>query len=313
MSLLEAITMHSHRFKIALLALVISGLACTLPGTASPTPFVFPTPNLTLTAIYEPTETPAGDSTTTPTATEVEPTAKISATPTATEVGATARPDANVRPNGPTISAIRLEAAPGIDGNLEDWPSQRWSATEVVYGASNWSGGSDLSASFVIGWDDDNLYIAANVNDDSHVQLATGYNLYRGDSVEILLDTLLETDFNSAVLSPDDYQIGLSPGNFSSIGPEAYRWFPSSVQSSLSSPIIESASTDDGYILEAQLPWIIFGVDPVAGEQYGFAFSVSDNDQAGTRTQQSMVSSVSTRVLTDPTSWGTLILETGPE
>jgi hypothetical protein len=50
-------------------------------------------------------------------------------------------------------------------------------------------------------------------------------------------------------------------------------------------------------------------VTPLAGGRYGFALSLSDNDVAGSSTFQSMVSSVDTRELTDPTTWGTLILE----
>ncbi len=66
-----------------------------------------------------------------------------------------------------------------------------------------------------------------------------------------------------------------------------------------------------GYTLEAKIPWSVFGLTPVDGARYGFALSVSDNDAAGTATQQSMVSSVSTRTLVNPTTWGTLILVGG--
>jgi hypothetical protein len=36
--------------------------------------------------------------------------------------------------------------------------------------------------------------------------------------------------------------------------------------------------------------------------------SVSDNDAVGTAAQQSMVSSVSSRTLLNPTTWGTMVL-----
>ena len=48
-------------------------------------------------------------------------------------------------------------------------------------------------------------------------------------------------------------------------------------------------------ILEAKIPWSIFGVSPVYGARYGFTLSVSDNDLKGAPVQQSMVSSVSAR------------------
>ena len=45
------------------------------------------------------------------------------------------------------------------------------------------------------------------------------------------------------------------------------------------------------------------------GNEYGFALSVSDNDLSEVAVQQSMVSSSSGRLLTDPTTWGILRLE----
>jgi hypothetical protein len=57
------------------------------------------------------------------------------------------------------------------------------------------------------------------------------------------------------------------------------------------------------------IPWTVFGVTAEAGDRFGFALSVSDNDLTGAPVQQSMVSNVSSRTLTNPTTWGTLILK----
>ena len=74
---------------------------------------------------------------------------------------------------------------------------------------------------------------------------------------------------------------------------------------------VEAAAvpTDDGYRIEAKIPWSIFGVNPDVGKDYGFAFSISDNDKSGENVQQSMVSNAPNRHLTDPTTWGELTLE----
>jgi hypothetical protein len=72
---------------------------------------------------------------------------------------------------------------------------------------------------------------------------------------------------------------------------------------------VRSAKTAEGYALEASIPWTVLGATPVAGARYGFALSASDNDVASAAAQQSLVSSVRTRTLLDPTSWGTLILQ----
>jgi hypothetical protein len=42
--------------------------------------------------------------------------------------------------------------------------------------------------------------------------------------------------------------------------------------------------------------------------RYGFAFAVSDNDNPNANEQQSMISNVPDRRLTNPTTWGNLVL-----
>jgi hypothetical protein len=109
-------------------------------------------------------------------------------------------------------------------------------------------------------------------------------------------------------MSADDYQVGLSAGNFGSIGPQSYRWYPSGKATSLTTVTVAGKATPQGYDLEARIPWTTFSLTPAEGARYGFALSISDNDATGTAAQQSMVSSVSTRKLLNPTTWGTLAL-----
>ncbi len=56
------------------------------------------------------------------------------------------------------------------------------------------------------------------------------------------------------------------------------------------------------------IPWKTLGVKPYNGAHYGFAASVSDDDSKHGGEQQSMVSSSPYRTLTDPTTWGDLVL-----
>ena len=50
--------MTRHIVLLVLVGLAAAVVACEIPGTTSPTPFALPTPNLTLTAIFAPTDTP---------------------------------------------------------------------------------------------------------------------------------------------------------------------------------------------------------------------------------------------------------------
>jgi hypothetical protein len=183
----------------------------------------------------------------------------------------------------------------------------------MSYADEGWTGASDLSATFYIGWDNTALYLGVRRTDDTFVQISWGRYMYRGDDVEIQLDADLAGDYYTTSMSNDDYQIGLSPGNFSSIDPEVYRWYPRALESWLNAAEVDAKRINGGYELEARIPWSTMSVTPIAGGRYGFALSLSDNDLAGTSTFQSMVSSVSTRTLSDPTTWGTLILEAPSE
>jgi len=299
--------MRSCRQFLPLLMLMLAAAACTLPGAASPTPFTFPTPNMTLTAIFAPTETPTpGPTVPPPTAETATPGGASSPTP-----GTSVAPTSSVgliRPNGFPATAQFLPTPPSIDGDLGDWSGTTFTASQCVFGCSLYSGENDLSASYYIGYDVSALYLGVKVKDDQFVQLSTGHLMYKGDDVEIQLDTNLAGDFTDKFLSGDDYQVGMSAGNFGSHAPEAYRWYPASLQAPLPGVVIKAKQVAGGYTLEAKIPWIVFNVTPTSGARFGFALSLSDDDLPGSAVQQSLVSSVSTRTLVNPTTWGTLIL-----
>ena len=237
-------------WALMLLVLALVAPACSFPGLATPTPFVLPTPNLTLTAIFEPPST-LGPPVFTPTPVVVAPPATNTPTPTA--VGAsTATPGAgSSRPNGTPVRATRLNVAPTLDGNLTDWSGTVYAADQIVFGASRWSGQADVSGSYYIGWDAANLYLAISVRDDKHVQRASGAKMYLGDDVELQLDLDLALDYTSPSLSSDDVQLGFSPGDFGARAPEAYRWYPLAQAGRLSSATVKARVTDQGYTLEA--------------------------------------------------------------
>lgn len=294
----------THQAGMVLAALLISISACALPGAVAPTPFDFPTPHLTLTAIFAPTASDAPPST-------ALPEAPVTATeaPTGPASSATSAPE-RVRPNGRPVVAQWVSTPPQIDGGTTEWSSDRYSLTEVTFGIANWSGGDDLSGTYMLAWDEQALYLAVEVMDDLYVQGASGETLFRGDSVEVLLDMELDQDFVSRSLSGDDFQIGFSAGpRLGQPTTEAYRWYPAALNSTLSQVELASSPRADGYVLEIKLPWEAVRGTVRPQSHFGFVLSLSDNDRAGESEQQTLVSSASTRSLTDPTTWGTLILE----
>jgi hypothetical protein len=307
---------------IVLVALVAT--ACNFPFPDQPV--AQPTPNLTLTALFdtslnipatvtpiyivvtntpEPvvaTNTSAPTNTTAPTNTSLPP--------TNTAVPATA---VVMQRGGTLMTAKYINFAPTIDGSWAEWKdyTTQYPAASVVYGGSKWSGAADLEASYAAVWDYDYLYIGVKVHDDKFVQNATGQNLYLGDSAEILVDANLFGDYYSQSLSSDDYQLGISAGNAGAgIPKEAFLWFPSSKAGDKSNVEIGFTQEDGGiYRYEIKIPWSVIGITPSKGLAFGIAVSASDNDNPDKNEQQTMVSSAFNRHLTDPTTWGEIVLQ----
>jgi len=313
------------------------------PPAPAPVEIATPTPEDTATSIYPPTFPPPAivftptaeppTETFTPTVTNTlelpsptatntlvpyNPNASPTPPPTIPSGYYTATPGTNntSTPSGPaptarpsfSVTAIRF--TPTIDGDWSEWPYAETSAGYVVFGGGNWINSNDLNASFKAAYDANNLYIAVRVLDDVYAQNATGYKLYLGDSLEILLDTNVVGDYYYRGISSDDFQLGISPGKGSISGAkEAYLWYPANLRGARTSVVVATTGYSDGYLIEASIPWSIFKVTPVSGTHYGFAFSVSDNDNLTENLQESMVSSVSGRRFLNPTTWGDLTLQ----
>lgn len=259
------------------------------------------TPTETATITLTPTITPLTYTPTPP------PTVTATRTPkprtaTATEAGGTKR-------SGVSVAAAYLSSPPTIDGDWTDWDTDTYSADSVIYGSDQWVGANDLDVNFRVGWDYQYLYIAAEVVDDSYAQNASGQDVYKGDSLEILLDANVSGDFNSTSMSGDDYQLVISPGRGDTNG-ETYAqlYYPSGSRGGRGFSIGATGGSSVYYV-EAAIPWSVFGVTADEGKHLGFAFSVSDNDNPVENLQESMISNVSGRKLLNPTTWGDLTLE----
>jgi hypothetical protein len=270
-------------------------------AAAQGTPIVLPSP--TGPVVLQPTNT-ALPPTNTPLPTNT-------AIPTATPTSLPPSPTFTSTPITRVSSeAASLSTPPTIDGIWDEWTTTQYPIKNVVFGAANWSGSSDLQASYRVGWDSKYLYLAVKVIDDIYVQNASGANLYKGDSIEVLLSTSPNADSASLGLTAADYQIGISPGR-PSIGEnmEAYLWYPQAKAGSLSNVAIGAVPMTNGYRIEFAIPWSVFGISPVKGQVLGFAVSVSDNDNKSQDVQQTLISSAPHRDLTDPTTWGLLTLK----
>lgn len=210
------------------------------------------------------------------------------------------------------ISANFRSNPPTIDGDLSDWsgdPAAR--SAHRVYAYEGWDGSDDLDAAWRLAWDDGRFYVAVQVVDDVHVQTQTGAFIYQGDSVELQVD--INPEAGATLVNPATSQVILSPGDFAGIPPSAARFrgadegeLPHAPGHSID---VAARQTADGYILEAAIPWSDLNVTPTAGTRLGLALNANDNDSPGIARQEVMMSSEPGRTLRNPSTWGTLILQ----
>jgi hypothetical protein len=264
------------------------------------------TPTIASQASESPGNTPTQEVATLPSATDAP-------APTVTVETATEAAPTETAQTGSAVEAYRLPAAPVIDGSLAEWSDvPAWQSAFLVYQTADWDGSDDLQATWRLAWDTNNLYVGVEVIDDIHVQTQSGNQIFRGDSVDMQIDTNREGDYGPS-LSPDDFQFTLSPGDFGALPPSAFRSQGTSSGQILDAPggnhvIITAVPTALGYSLEAAIPWSDLNLAPVEGLVVGIALNANDNDTPGTAVQEVMKSHVATRTLIDPTGWGTLTL-----
>ena len=189
---------------------------------------------------------------------------------------------------GPLSIPLKPDPPLAIDGQLDDWnmvPGQSVldSGAHVTYGKDKWKNARDLSANVQLAWRPEGLFVAVAVTDDTFRQTQRGMNLWKGDHVELYLDTAPGSDPEQKIFGKRQFLIGLSPGNFSHTGdalidikPEAYLFLPAGVRAE--GIQVASQQTAGGYTIEASIPWKIFDFKPQVGLPVALEVAVSDTD-----------------------------------
>jgi|GEM_PF-276095 len=216
----------------------------------------------------------------------------------------------------PRAFSAQIHAISGIkiDGSLDDWAVEPTftlnEKSQLAYKLStdSWAGPQDLSGQVWAGWSEDGLYFAVKVADDIHIQKDANANLWHGDYVEWQFDTLLEKDRDRKSMNSDDYQIGVSVGDFATVPPAAYVWFNGSDAAGPFNIQQAEVQTPDGYILEIFIPKDLLKDITLAEKAiFGMNVSLSDADDASLG-QKAMLSTSTTRTYADPTTFGAITL-----
>lgn len=180
-----------------------------------------------------------------------------------------------------------------VDGDLGEWaklPGIRLQGRELMVRQPQlYSGRGDLAANVRCAWDAKALYLAVEVTDDVFVQDNSGFNTWKGDCLQVGIDTepspgreltgnLLADTGNRTNVEID---LALTPK-----GPEVYRTLsPDATKLPVRLLIAGEAQlavtrVEGGLRYEAALPWKTVGraAGPPKDGRLGFALAVNDMD-----------------------------------
>jgi len=189
--------------------------------------------------------------------------------------------------SGEIICPLKPDPPISIDGDLNDWVMvpvrYEIKGEDVVYGKNKWRDEKDLSGTILICWRAEGLYIGVEVTDDKIVQNMTGKDLWKGDHIEVYIDTKYSPDAKG-IFGEGQFQIGISPGNLLNTGdpitdiPAEYYVFHPENFVSKEKILVGSKKTEEGYNIEAFIPFKFLGIQGKEGEEIGIDICISDTD-----------------------------------
>ena len=190
--------------------------------------------------------------------------------------------------DGSTSSAIpvninvggvqKTSTVPTIDGTKEAlWNSYGLTTLKKSNGAT----GADLSATYRMTYDATNLYLFADVTDDTKVNDSA--NDWEDDGVEIYIDL---GNSKPGSYGANQYQYVFTwTNNLTANTPTS---IAETKHGATAGVVSKQTSSASGYMMEIQIPWASLGGAsmPVSGTYMGFDMSVNDDDDGGTRDNQ---------------------------
>lgn len=187
-------------------------------------------------------------------------------------------------------------ALPGLklDGTTQNWPGippEAISPKNLTMGTHD----PDFSASFRLCWDDQNLYVIAEVKDKTPLSNArSGTDLWQGDGLELFIGAESITKPGELLSSDRQLLLGASPTPQSFVANSPTQ--PQGIK-------MVTVKGSDGYTIEASIPWAALGIKPESGKEILFDLAVDNADDGKTRTRQ-WIWNGSDRNSSDRGAWG---------
>jgi hypothetical protein len=156
----------------------------------------------------------------------------------------------------------------------------------------------DLSAVWFSSWDDDNLYVWVNVQDDRHVK--DSVKPWADDSVEIYIDA--DGSRQAKYDGKNDFHLTYR------LNDKKLAVSTNSAHQNVHGVKKEMIRKSGGYQLKTSIPWRALNVKPVAGRRVGFDVQINDDDTGKSRDAKLSWNANSDTAWKNPQMFGQLIL-----
>lgn len=183
------------------------------------------------------------------------------------------------------------EKEPALTGKVDfsEWSGGEWFAVEDGYAPGtlpSWAGKHDCSAMCTMKWDEENLYLFAEVTDDKLFNDYEPFYMWSGDGIQFAIAQVLDQNLNSNEFT----ELGIGP---SKNGVLCWRYSSQTMynegSTGLSVGIVDNVKVtleeqNGKWIYRSKIPWSeIFGENATmkGGENFGFSLIVNDNDGNG--------------------------------
>jgi len=237
-------------------------------------------------------------------------------------------------PDGLEAIAWLAESPIAIDGDLGEWnrssPLVLNDRAQLIKDGDYWAGPSDLSARVYVMWDDSNLYIGADVTEDTPFGAIDMLPIANNDNITLYLSTNPEADPLRTSYQSTDFRVILVIDNlhfdnaidrsmvadrqgFLSLGMDGG-------ESVLRGYERAARQTTTGYTFEAKIPWSNFSntniplFRPEVGARIGFDIAITDISYPcpGTEFIPVMAWTGDASLVRNPSVWGVLRFEAAP-
>lgn len=196
--------------------------------------------------------------------------------------------------------AWRVDTPPTIDGDLSEWfkesPVYLGTKEQLNLNPEYWSGPEDNSGNFYLAWDLENLYIAAEILDDSPFVWFMAYGLDGNDGLGVYLSTNPNAEPGRRIYDSADFRLlfGLDNDMFDTGIDRSNVLLKKGIdtigvgggENAIRNCAIAIKPTSVGYNLEIKIPFAslsnsqIPALKPEVGMEVGFNLELYDLDQS---------------------------------